>query len=61
MNWASEKPLRKVTLNLFAEDVEYMEKTGTGWTQMVRDAVHHFVTSRRTLSTLQRLEDEYDR
>lgn len=36
----SPEPLRKVTLNLFDEDCEWMERRyGHGWSERVRDLV----------------------
>lgn len=40
----SDKPLRKCTLNLFAEDVEFLERRyGPGWTEQVRRAIEQQV------------------
>lgn len=36
----SDEPLRKVTLNLFAKDVAWLErKYGRGWTEIVRNHI----------------------
>lgn len=44
----SDKPLRKCTLNLFADDVAYLERTyGQGWTEHVRQAVERHVISHK--------------
>lgn len=53
-----DDPLRKCTLNLYASDVAWLEKTyGHGWTERVRQHIHHEVTTRlkdpkRTLGSL---------
>lgn len=39
----SDEPLRKVTLNLYASDVEWLERRhGRGWTEAVRGAVRSY-------------------
>jgi len=44
----SDDPLRKVTLNLYAADVEWLEKAyGHGWTERVRQHIHQEVTYRQ--------------
>lgn len=41
---ASEEPFRKVTLNLFESDVEWLERNyGWGWSELVRDRIHKFI------------------
>lgn len=56
----SDLPLRKVTLNLYDEDVRRLEQhIGRGWSELVRDLVHDHVRkniSRRSLSLTQLLE-----
>lgn len=45
-------PLRKVTLNLFDEDVEwYSLYYGQGWSTAIRDAVHREVNHLKQLSS----------
>lgn len=40
-------PLVKVTLNLFAEDVEWFKATyGLGWSARLREAIHHWKVTR---------------
>lgn len=40
----SERPLRKVTLNLFATDCDAMARRyGHGWSEKVRDLVHEHI------------------
>lgn len=47
----SDKPLKKVTLNLFEEDVAYMVATyGNGWTSEVRERLSNFIKERKRLS-----------
>ena len=37
----SDKPLRRVNINLYEEDCKFMEKEhGRGWTQRVRQLLH---------------------
>lgn len=46
----SDRPLRKVTMNFFRDDVAYMvAKYGTGWTSEVRDRLADFVKERKRL------------
>lgn len=48
----SERPLRRSTLNLFAEDCVYMaNRYGRGWTEQVRELLHRQIMR-------QQLEDE---
>lgn len=38
----SDEPLRKVTLNLYEEDCQWMERQyGRGWTERLRQMLHH--------------------
>lgn len=47
-NPGSDKPLRKVTLNLYDEDLRYIEaKFGWGWSQIIRTHIHDFVHGMR--------------
>ena len=42
----AEEPLTRVTLNLFAADVDWLhENIGPGWTKMVRDLVRDAITA----------------
>lgn len=48
---ASDRPLKKTTLNLFEADVAYMvEHYGSGWTSEVRDVLARFVVKRKELA-----------
>jgi hypothetical protein len=39
----SDKPLKKVTLNLYEEDVRWaQEAIGLGWTETLRDHWHNY-------------------
>lgn len=43
-----DDPLRRVTLNLYAADCEWMEANyGRGWTERVRQHIHSEVTKRQ--------------
>lgn len=43
----SDDPLRRVTLNLYEADCEWLEKTyGHGWTERVRQHIHNEVVKR---------------
>ena len=43
----SDEPLRKVTLNLYEADCQWLEKTyGRGWTERVRQHIHNEVLDR---------------
>lgn len=45
----SDDPLRRVTLNLYEADCEWLEKTyGHGWTERVRQHIHYEVLEQRT-------------
>jgi hypothetical protein len=63
----SDDPLRRTTLNLYAADCAYLEKTvGQGWTELIRQLVHaevqHRVTSSRpVLITVADLQTRSDR
>ena len=47
-NPGSDKPLRRVTLNLYEEDCTYAERyLGYGWAKLVRDEFHHYIEGRR--------------
>lgn len=40
-NPGADRPLRKVTLNLYEEDCAWLEQEiGHGWSEWVRDVVH---------------------
>jgi hypothetical protein len=41
-NPGADRPLQKVTLNLYEEDVRFLQSY-EGWTQIVRATVHEFV------------------
>lgn len=44
-----DEPLRKVTLNLYNEDVIWFQQTyGQGYSEMIRALVHSHVQYRRT-------------
>ncbi len=57
----SDDPLQKVTLNLYAADVLALEAYyGRGWSEQVRQVVHHHITTatnfhklRKTLGDLE--------
>lgn len=38
-----EQPHRKVTLNLWEKDLEYLKAKYTHWSEKVRELVHDFV------------------
>jgi hypothetical protein len=43
----SDDPLRKVTLNLYEADCQWLEKAyGRGWTERIRQHIHNEVQSR---------------
>lgn len=45
-NPGAERPLRRVTLNLFEEDCVTLERLhGYGWTGVVRDRIHVYIRS----------------
>ena len=44
----SDDPLRRVTLNLYEADCQWLECTyGHGWTERVRQHIHNEVTGRQ--------------
>ncbi len=44
----SDDPLRRVTLNLYEADCEWLERTyGRGWTERVRQHIHNEVLKRK--------------
>lgn len=44
----SDEPLRKVTLNLYEADCQWMEaEYGHGWTERVRQHIHNEIEKRR--------------
>lgn len=47
VNPGLEEPIKKVTLNLWEKDVEYLKLHFTHWSEKVRDLVHDFVRSKR--------------
>jgi hypothetical protein len=47
----SDDPLRKVTLNLYEADVEWLISAyGHGWTERIRQHIHDEVTERQMRS-----------
>lgn len=57
----SDEPLRKVTLNLFAADVEWFERQfGHGWTGKIREVVraHKNMIKARTFNEMMDAGDE---
>lgn len=43
----SDDPLRRVTLNLYEADCQWLERTyGLGWTTRIREHIHNEVTKR---------------
>jgi len=43
----SDDPLRRVTLNLYEADCQWLERTyGRGWTERVRQHIHNEVVKR---------------
>lgn len=59
----AEEPLTKVTLNLFASDVEYLRVHPKDWSVEVRLAVRRFVNDKRRKAASLRpspfLKDEF--
>jgi hypothetical protein len=44
----SDEPLRKVTLNLYEADCQWLEKEyGRGWTERIRQHIHDQVYTRQ--------------
>lgn len=51
--------LHRTTLNLYAEDVEFLERYhGYGWTEIVRDEIHKRVGELREIFECAALSDE---
>lgn len=45
----ADEPLRRVTLNLFEADCQWLEKEyGPGWTTRIRQHIHQEVNQRRS-------------
>ena len=45
----SDDPLRRVTLNLYESDCQWLERTyGHGWTERVRQHIHNEVAVRQS-------------
>lgn len=43
----ADAPLRRVTMNFYAEDVEWMiANYGAGWTERVRQHIHNEIAAR---------------
>ena len=56
----SDKPITKVTLNLYNYDILYMEQHyGRGWTEIVRNLVAEHVTRER-MHRMWRTHDAHD-
>ena len=52
----ADEPIRKVTLNLYVQDIKDMERLyGRGWTEVVRNLVH------MRLAIKKEFEDDRDR
>jgi len=48
-NPGSDRPLRRITLNLYDEDCTYAEHNiGYGWAKVVRDEFHQYIKQIRT-------------
>jgi hypothetical protein len=56
-NPGAERPLRKVTLNLFEEDCAFLEEHNEAWTVLVRQLVHAEVQQRKRASPLKGLSE----
>lgn len=55
----SSEPLRRCDLNLFAADVDFLERSiGTGWTTYIRELVRKDVASRPRKQTIGDLANE---
>ncbi len=51
----SDDPLQKVTLNLYAADVRALEAYyGHGWSEQVRQVVHHHITTAMSFHKLRK-------
>lgn len=49
----SDDPLRRVTLNLYEADCQWLERTyGHGWTERVRQHIHSEVIKRQAFRQL---------
>jgi hypothetical protein len=56
----ADEPLRKVTLNLYEADCQWMEREyGRGWTERLRQHLHSEVNQRRS-PTMRRLLGDLD-
>ena len=56
----ADKPIRKVTLNLYTEDIKDMEHYyGRGWTEIVRNLVFDHTVQKR-MQTIREMLDAYD-
>ncbi len=44
-----DQPHKKVTLNLWEKDVEYLKQHFTHWSEKVREIVHDFVRSKNRM------------
>lgn len=54
----ADAPLRKVTMNFYAEDIEWLQREyGDGWTERIRQHIHNEVQSRRHPTTRRTLGD----
>lgn len=43
-----DAPLRKVTMNFYAEDIEWLQREyGDGWTERIRQHIHNEITARK--------------
>lgn len=48
----SDDPLRRITLNLYESDCQWLEKEyGHGWTERIRQHIHSEVVKRQTVTT----------
>lgn len=51
----SDEPLRKVTLNLYESDCQWLEREyGHGWTERVRQHIHNEVQMRQRLEATEK-------
>lgn len=56
-----DEPLRRVTLNLYASDVEWFIATyGHGWTERIRQHLHNEVLKRQQPTKVRTLGDLSD-
>ena len=59
MNAPSDKPLQKVTMNFYREDVAFLvAKYGTGWTTEIREMIHNYITRRITAEEARILDED---